>query len=163
MNVTCISKVLDTTLRISRGGHQDVKLQFTIPFVNQHKVRKLNRTGMLYNDQSMLYINLGVHNGSVECSDLGRKMCDYKVMAYKRQESDKYNTDDWKVIHNIRVYNKDDGDFAIIDKHITLRFETGRTDGVGSKIFENLVLPDIQVFYIILINLHTFNDLYSYF
>lgn len=144
---------MDTTLRISRGGHQDVKLQFTIPFVNEHAVTKLP-TDKLFEDQPPLYINLGVHDGSVECNDLGRKMCDYKVLAYTRQESDMYNTDDWKVIHNIRVYNKDDGDLAPIDKHITLRFETGATggtSGVGSKIFENLILPDIQVFHITLI------------
>lgn len=80
------------------------------------------------------------------CDDPNEINCDTKVLAYKKQDTDMYATDEWKTIHSIRVYNKDDGDFTLIDKHITLRLKTGATNGVGSKIFENLILPDIQVF-----------------
>lgn len=97
---------------------------------------------------------MGFHGGSVSCDDLNKKNCDTKVFAFKKQETNKYATDEWKSIYNVRVYNKDDGDFTIIDKHITLRFKTGVTYGNGSKIFENLILPDIQVFHIFLTVLH---------
>lgn len=93
---------------------------------------------------------MGVHGGSVECDDRDKKLCDVTVNAYKIDESDKYDTEDWKAKHKVKVYNRDDGDFTIIDKHITLRFETGATDGVGSKIFQGITLPDIQVCYCII-------------
>lgn len=61
-----------------------------------------------------------------------------------KHEAEKYASDEWKMIHNITVYNTDNGEYDI-DKHIILRFETGETQGTGSKIFEHLILPDIQV------------------
>lgn len=115
-----------------------MKIQFTIPFVNLH----LNwSTG---EHQGELNINMGVHGRSVGCDDPNSNVCEKKVYAYKRQDSYKYNTDDWKIVHNITVYNKDDGGYTI-DKHITLRLETGGTSGNGSKIFDKITLPDIQV------------------
>ena len=135
-------QVLTSTLHIPRGGNGEVEFQFTIPFVSRHNIIP----GQNIEDQTSLYINMGVHGGSVECDDPNKKLCDVSVNAYKIDESDKYDTDDWKVKHKIKVYNRDDGDFTLIDKHLTLRFETGTTDGVGSKIFEDLTLPDIQVF-----------------
>lgn len=140
-------KVLNTTLTIPRGSHQDVKLQFTIPFVNENIITKNpKRTS---NDQTPLDINLEVHNGTVDCHDPNRETCEKQLFAYKWRERDRYATDDWKVIHNIRVYNRDDGDFTLIDKHITLRLKT-TTISSGGNIFENLILPDIQVFFFIL-------------
>ena len=121
----------------------EVEFQFTIPFVNRHYIRVIqNQTK---ERQTPLYINLGVHGGSLECDDHDRKMCDVTVNAYKIDESHKYDTDDWKAKHKVKVHNRDDGDFTLIDRHLTLRFETGTTDGVGSKIFEGITLPDIQV------------------
>lgn len=142
------SKVLTPTLTIARGGHGQVKIQFTIPFVN----RQLVYLNAEYQDE--LKISIGVHGGSVACDDLNKNFCEKKVYAYKKRESDKYNTDDWKVIHNIAVYNKDDVKYNLIDKHITLRLETGGTSGSGSKIFDRIILPDIQV---ILLNFFFFS------
>lgn len=136
---------MTSTLRIGRGKHEDVKLQFTIPFISQHGI--LNRSGIFKEKQPELYISLSVRGGSADCNDPNNKHCDTNVSAFKKQEAYRYDTDEWKKIHSIRVYNKDDGDFTLIDKHITLRLETGATNGVGSKIFENLALPDIQVFH----------------
>lgn len=118
-----------------------MKIQFTIPFVNLQIV-------FPYSDQqSKLNINMGVHNSSVVgCADPNSNVCEKKVSAYKWQDSYKYNTDDWKIVHNITVYNKDDGGYTI-DKHITLRLETGGTSGNGSKIFHKITLPDIQVIF----------------
>lgn len=141
-------KVLTPTLRIPRGGREDVKIQFTIPFVNIHGIIRTFSGIILQDDQPQLFINMGVHGSSAFCNDRNKNLCDKKVYAYKREESHKYNTDDWKIIHNITVYNKDDGDFTLIDKHITLRLETGSTEGTGSKIFEKIILPDIQVIFI---------------
>lgn len=117
-------------------------LQFTIPFINQNIVRQ----GATSTVQNPLYISLGVHGGSLTCDDKHKKACDYTVYAYEKQETYKYETDNWKVIHSIPIYNKDNGVYKINDKHITLRLETGFTESPGSKIFQYLSLPDIQVF-----------------
>lgn len=124
-----------------------MQLQFTIPFVDQHAVFYNN--GNLEDTQSSLSINIGVHNTSTDCKDLNKNACETKVSPYKKHEAEKYNTDDWKIVHNITVYNTDK-DGYLIDKHITLRFETGGTQGTGSKIFDNLILPDIQVIFALL-------------
>ncbi|XP_061167273.1 uncharacterized protein LOC133176126 [Saccostrea echinata] len=139
-------KILTPILRISRGQTAEVKLQFTIPFINQNLI--ITIPGTPPNDeQSKLNIQMAVHNSSSRvCDDPNRKSCDTEVNAYKYKERDKYNTDDWKVVHEIKVQNKHDGDFKLIDKHITLRFETGSTNGPGSKIWEDITLPDIQVY-----------------
>lgn len=112
--------------------------------------------------QSSLIISLGVHNESRNCNDPNKENCDIKVSAYKKQEAKKYDTDEWKTVHSFKFYNKDDGDFTPIDKHITLRLETGRTKGTGSKLFDNLILPDIQVFYISLTVLLMLNYFSAY-
>lgn len=132
---------MNSTLRIPRGGRQDVMLQFTIPFINQNIVRQ----GTSRIVQNPLYISLGVHGGSLACEDLNKKACDYTVSAFTKHETYRYETDDWKVIHSIPIYNKDNGVYEVNDKHITLRLETGFTESPGSKIFQNLTLPDIQV------------------
>lgn len=119
-----------------------MKLQFTIPFVNLHLI-----WSPTYEDQGQLNINMGVHGGSVGCYDPNSNVCEKKVDAYKWQDSYKYNSDDWKLVHNITVYNKDDGGYTI-DKHITLRLVTGGTTGTGSTIFHKIALPDIQVIFI---------------
>lgn len=111
-----------------------MKIQFTIPFVSQHGI--INIGGNLTEQQPSLLISLGVHGGSVDCDDPNKRNCDTEVSAFKKQDTDRYATDEWKNVHSIRVYNKDDGDFTLIDQHITLRLETGATNGVGSKIFE---------------------------
>lgn len=91
---------------------------------------------------------MDIHNSSSDCKDDDQNACGFKVGAYKIQDTDKYDTDDWKVIHKVRVYNRDDNDFTVKDKHITLRLKTGGTIGNGSRLFEKLILPDIQVKYV---------------
>ena len=71
--------------------------------------------------------------------------CGITVRPYMIQDTEKYGTDDWKVIHNVTIYNKQDGDFALIDKHVTLRFKTTSKPSKGSEIFTNITLADIQV------------------
>lgn len=90
---------MNSTLRIPRGGRQDVMLQFTIPFINQNIVRQ----GTSISVQNPLYISLGVHGGNVTCDDLNKKACDYTVSAYGKNETYRYETDDWKVIHSIPI------------------------------------------------------------
>lgn len=125
-----------------------MQLQFTIPFVNTHWTI-LSESGVVRADQQQLYISMAVYGESIECYDKDINNCETKVDAYKIQDTSKYVTGEWKVIHKIRVYNREDGDFTLTNRHITLRFETGSTSGNGSKIFENLILPDIQVLLII--------------
>lgn len=137
--------MLTPTLRMVRGRSADVNIQFTIPFINQHGVLRLPFGAI--DAQSPLLINMAVHGNSIDCNDPNKNLCEKKVYAYKRDDSDKYNTDDWKGVHSIKVYNKDDGDYTI-DKHITLRLETGGTSGTGSKIFDSIILPDIQVTFV---------------
>lgn len=88
---------------------------------------------------------MDIHNSSSDCKDDDQNECGFKVSAYKIQDTDKYDTDDWKVIHKVRVYNRDDNDFTVKDKHITLRLKSGGTIGDGSRLFEKLTMPDIQV------------------
>lgn len=135
------SKVLNQTLTVPRGGYQDVQLQFTIPFVNRHF------TFGTIDDQPYLQIRMDIHNSSSDCKDDNKETCGTKVYAYKKQNTSRYDTDDWKVIHKVRVYNKDDNDFNDIDTHITLRLKTASTRGIGSRIFDKLTLADIQVKY----------------
>lgn len=90
---------------------------------------------------------MDIHNSSSDCKDDNKETCETKVYAYKKQDTGRYDTDDWRVIHKVRVYNKDDNNFANIDKHITLRLKTGGTRGIGSRLFEKLTLADIQVKY----------------
>lgn len=139
--------MLTPTLRMVRGRSADVNIQFTIPFINQHGILRLPSGPVLFDAQPPLLINMAVHGDSVDCNDPNKNLCEKKVYAYKREDSDKYNTDDWKGVHSIKVYNKDDGDYTI-DKHITLRLETGGTSGTGSKIFDSIILPDIQVTFV---------------
>lgn len=120
-----------------------MQLQFTIPFVNRHGI--LSYGSVVEESQTSLYINMAVYGESIECYDQNTNNCETKVDAYKIQDTSKYITGEWKVIHKIKVYNREDGDFTLKNRHITLRFETGSTSGNGSKIFENLILPDIQV------------------
>lgn len=92
-----------------------------------------------------LFISMDVPGETIDCKDPNRKACDLQIKPYNMSESEKYDTDDWKVIHKKTIYNRDDGDIGIIDKHLTLRFATGITNGVGSKVFDNLIVQDIQV------------------
>lgn len=71
------SKVLTPTLTIARGGHGQVKIQFTIPFVN----RQLVYLNAEYQDE--LKISIGVHGGSVACDDLNKNFCEKKCMLTK--------------------------------------------------------------------------------
>lgn len=131
---------MTSTLHIPRGGHGEVELQFTIPFISTHNI--LGHIEF----QSPLHINTAVHGESSDCGDPNKNFCDITVYAYKRNESHIYDTDAWKAKHKFKVYNRDNGDFTLIDKHLTLRFETVTTIGGGNKIFEGLTLSDVQVF-----------------
>lgn len=124
--------------------------------MDQHAVFDYNN-GNLKHSQSPLSINIGVHNTTGDCEDLNKNACETNVSPYMEHEADKYNTNDWKKFHNITVYNTDK-DGYLIDKHITLRLETGATQGIGGRIFEKLILPDIQVillfFFLITLSVH---------
>ncbi|XP_078330755.1 von Willebrand factor D and EGF domain-containing protein-like [Crassostrea virginica] len=133
-------KVLTSTLHIPRGRDGEVEFQFTIPFISKHYIREQ------FEGQTALYINTAVHGESRDCDDPNKNLCDVTVSAYGRNESHKYDTNAWKVKHKFKVYNRDNGDFTLIDKHLTLRLQTGTTSDGGSKIFENLTLSDVQVF-----------------
>lgn len=64
---------------------------------------------------------MGVYGVFVGCYDLNSNVCEKKVFVYKRYDLYKYNIDDWKIVYNIIVYNKDDGGY-IIDKYIIFCF-----------------------------------------
>lgn len=81
IDINVYFKVLDSILKIQRGGHKDVKIQFTIPFVSQHGV--INITGKLIEQQPSLFISLGVHGGSVECDDPNKKPIGMPLMNGK--------------------------------------------------------------------------------
>ena len=93
---------------------------------------------------------MNVNRKSVSCDDQSQKDCDMEVNAFKKIESEKYNLDDWKNVHTKKVFIKDDGDYAVNYRQLTLKFETGFTHGTGSKIFEKLSLQDVQVYFIFL-------------
>ncbi|XP_062609644.1 uncharacterized protein LOC134271468 [Saccostrea cucullata] len=145
--LTIILQVLNSTISIPRGKSVDVHLQFTIPFISLHGISNLPH--MLIDNQPALQIRMAVHNASSSvCDGLEKKACDTDISAYKFNESKRYNTDMWKEIHKIKVNNEDDGDVKPkIDKHITLRFKTGPTYGLGSKIFEEIGLSDVQAIF----------------
>nr|XP_022310403.1 uncharacterized protein LOC111115834 isoform X2 [Crassostrea virginica] len=144
-------KMITPKLRIPRGGSAEAQFQFTIPFISRHSIIKVGLPPPLQGvkileHQMALFVSMYITGGPVDCNDLDRKACDVQVKAFKRTESEKYDTDDWRVIHTKKVYNRDDGDFDILDKQVTLRFATGVTNGVGSKFFDSITLQDIQVF-----------------
>jgi hypothetical protein len=118
-----------------------VQLQFTIPFINENLV--LNNIDIPPSD---LNVNLAVLNEtSISCKDGEGTLCGINVEAYSFNDRGKYSTDDWKKIHTIKVFNRDNGDYTDFDRHITLRLETGGTSKKGSQIFSKITLPDIQV------------------
>ena len=125
-------------MQIQRGGQGEVLLQFTIPFISRHLISKRGEI------QTPLKISIGTHEGSLGCSN-SQNPCSLEIPAYKIQEKDMYDTEKWKAIHKIPIYNKHDGDYALIDRHVTLRFKTVFGGGNGSEIFNNITLSDIQV------------------
>lgn len=127
-------------LTIDRGGSGNVQLQFTIPYTTEDLLIPNFDTTV-----SDLNVNLAVLNdSSVSCKDGNSKLCGIKVKGYSYNDRSKYSTDDWKQIHTIKIFNRDNGDYTDFDRHITLRLETGGTNGEGSQIFSNILLPDIQ-------------------
>ncbi|XP_056007282.1 uncharacterized protein LOC125666050 [Ostrea edulis] len=135
-------KVLTPQLTIDRGGSGNVQLQFTIPYTTEDLLIPNFDTTV-----SDLNVNLAVLNdSSVSCKDGNSKLCGIKVKGYSYNDRSKYSTDDWKQIHTIKIFNRDNGDYTDFDRHITLRLETGGTNGEGSQIFSNILLPDIQVY-----------------
>lgn len=134
---------MTSTLRIERGKDGEVQLQFTIPFINQLAIVSINNEKK--NIQTPLTITIDTRAGSLGCDESKSNPCGIEIEPYKK-EAEKNTTDDWgKKIHRVKIYNKHDGDFSLIDKHVTLRFKTTTTEGKGSKIFENITLSDIQV------------------
>lgn len=129
-------------LHIPRGESGEVHLQFTIPFISRNTIFR-NR-----DIQRQLYISMNINGKSVSCDNQSQKDCDMEVNAFKKIESEKYNLDDWKNVHTKKVFIKDDGDYAVNYRQLTLKFETGSTHGTGSKIFEKLSLQDVQVYFI---------------
>lgn len=82
-----------------------MQLQFTIPYVNTHWTSSSGNV-VVQEDQQQLYISMAVYGESIECYDQNTNNCDTKVDAYKIQDTSKYVTGEWKVIHKIRVYNE---------------------------------------------------------
>jgi hypothetical protein len=70
--------------------------------------------------------------------------CEIKVKSYNYNDRHKYQNDEWKQNLSFPVYSQDT-DAYVINSHMTLELKTGGTNGVGSKIFERIPLPDISV------------------
>lgn len=117
-------------------------MQFTIPFINRH-FRTISQADI----QDPLDIDVVTTTGSLGCDNTENGQCGIKIDAYKKHDSYKYESDVWKANHTITIYNRQDGDFALIDKHVTLRFKTNITGrkGVASEIFHDITLSDVQV------------------
>lgn len=130
---------MTSTLHIPRGGNGEVEFEFTIPFISRHDIYKDQHF------QKSLYINTAVHGKSGSCDDQFKYLCAAEVEAYYRHKSFLYGTA-WRTVHKVKIYNRDDGSFTLIDKHITLRFETLTGTLGGGKIFDGLTLTDVQVF-----------------
>lgn len=129
-------------LTIDRGGTGNVQLQFTIPYTTHSLVNPSTGKTLSLSD---LNINLAVLNeSSISCKDGKSKLCGINVKGYSYNDRGNYSTDDWKQTHTIKIFNRDNGDYTDFDRHITLRLETGGTNGEGSQIFSNILLPDIQ-------------------
>lgn len=139
-----ITKVLTSTLHIPRGGNGEVEFEFTIPFISRQNIYRGQ------NFQQSLYINTAVHGKSGSCDDGNKNLCETEVEAYYRHEFINYDPSTWSSVHKVKIYNRDDGSFTLIDKHITLRFETLTATLGGGKIFDGLTLTDVQVFWYLL-------------
>ncbi|XP_061170731.1 von Willebrand factor D and EGF domain-containing protein-like [Saccostrea echinata] len=80
-----------------------------------------------------------------KCSGGGSSnQCEVKVKSYSYNERHKYENDEWKQNISFPVYSQDT-DGYVINSQMTLRLNTGGTNGVGSKIFEHVSLPDISI------------------
>ncbi|XP_062607422.1 von Willebrand factor D and EGF domain-containing protein-like, partial [Saccostrea cucullata] len=135
-------KLLRQRIVIEKNQKAIIPFQLTIPFADQTLVLDKDEK------ESVLYINSAVHNGShVSCEDSRRYNCAINITSYKYSERWKYDTDEWKGIQNFTFYNDDDGDYTP-DTHLILRLQTVGTQGgqlSPTKIFEDVLLPDVQV------------------
>ena len=138
---------MTSTLHIPRGGNGEVEFVFTIPFISRHNIYRGQ------NFQKSLYINTAVHGNSGNCDDRNKNLCETEVEAYYKHDSHLYDpstSSAWRNVHKVKIYNRDDGSFTLIDKHITLRFETLTATSGGGRIFDGLTLTDVQVFWYLL-------------
>ncbi|XP_062620579.1 uncharacterized protein LOC134282147 [Saccostrea cucullata] len=134
-------KVCNPSIELERKGSKDVDLEMTIPSASETRI-----INGVEQPASALAIYMHFHNNyQSKCSGSGSSnQCFVQVQSYNFSERHKYETEEWKRNISFPVYNKDT-DGYVTSTSMTLSLRTGSTEGKGSKIFENAVLPDIPI------------------
>ncbi|XP_061170736.1 uncharacterized protein LOC133180186 [Saccostrea echinata] len=134
-------KIMNSNIELERKGSKNVELEMTIPFASE---------SLFINGVPQTVSDLNIHmtfktDDPSKCSGGGSSnQCEVKVKSYSYNERHKYENDEWKQNISFPVYSQDT-DGYVINSQMTLRLKTGGTNGVGSKIFEHVSLPDISI------------------
>ncbi|XP_061185215.1 uncharacterized protein LOC133193273 [Saccostrea echinata] len=134
-------KILNPSIELERKGSKNVELEMTIPFASE---------SLYINGDLQPVSDLNIHmtfktDDPSKCSGGGSSnQCEVKVKSYNYNERHKYENGEWRQNISFPVYSQDT-DAYVINSQMTLRLKTGGTNGVGSKIFEHVSLPDISI------------------
>ncbi|XP_062579358.1 von Willebrand factor D and EGF domain-containing protein-like [Saccostrea cucullata] len=134
-------KILNPNIELVRKGSKNVQLEMTIPFASE---------SLFISSSPQPVSDLNIHmtfktDDSSTCGGGGSSnQCEVKVKSFNYNEKQKYENGEWKQNISFPVYSQDT-DGYVINSQMTLRLKTGGTNGVGSKIFEHVTLPDISI------------------
>ncbi|XP_056003375.1 uncharacterized protein LOC125657435 isoform X3 [Ostrea edulis] len=134
-------KIVNPNIELERKGTRNVELEMTIPFATE---------SLYVNGVPQTVSDLNIHmtfktDDLSKCSGGGSSnQCEVKVKSYSYNDRHKYQNDEWRQNISFPVYSQDT-DGYVISSHMTLRLKTGGTNGIGSRIFEHVPLPDISI------------------
>ncbi|XP_062617865.1 uncharacterized protein LOC134279469 [Saccostrea cucullata] len=141
-------KVLTPQLFIDIGGKADILLQLTIPYAAENLViygQVLETTDLLVRAYIPQNSSLYCVNSSFKYDSTDRR-CEIRIKGYSYNERDKYESNIWKQVYKMTIYEQGNAFRNLLERGITLPLKTSETHGEGSKIFSNIHLPDIQVY-----------------
>ncbi|XP_061190201.1 von Willebrand factor D and EGF domain-containing protein-like [Saccostrea echinata] len=113
----------------------------TIPFASESLF--INGVLQPLSDLS-IHLAFGTSGPSTYSGGVASSHCEVKVKSFNFTEKHKYENGEWRQNISFSVYTQDT-DCYNVNSHETLRLMTGGTNGVGSKMFEQVSLPDIRI------------------
>ncbi|XP_062570182.1 uncharacterized protein LOC134232241 [Saccostrea cucullata] len=144
-------RIKNPNIVLERKGSENIELEMTIPFASE----SLFINGVLQ-PVSDLNIHLAFETGVSSTYGGGGSSnhCEVKIKSFGYHEKHKYENGEWRQNTFFPVHSQDT-DGYVINSQMILHLKTGGTNGVGSKIFEHVSLPDI------LIRVHDTNQLWK--
>ncbi|XP_061170968.1 von Willebrand factor D and EGF domain-containing protein-like [Saccostrea echinata] len=128
-------------IELERKGSKNVELEMTIPYASE---------SIVINGVPEPVSDLDIHlffksNHTSHCSgSMTTSNCNIKLRSFSYNERHKYENGEWKKSITFQVFNQDTDNY-VINSQWTLQTRTGITKGIGSKIFEDVSLPDISL------------------